>query len=739
MITAVAAGISPSQAQAQELQPALPADSGKAGAGAPESVLDVTSELAAMQSRLEQLLSADADLTTMPLLEERRNLVSRLVLLLSRGSRPPDLPVQVPELPVPIGSGPTYSMTDVDALRDTGDGLKTQVDSLAIRLQNLNDQIDARLSARQRAEEAQRLKVDILSRERDQSKRERLLAEAEVARLEARIAEVEVSRFDRDRQSVRERLGLLRDQLDQVNREIARVRGSQFVDDAHIERIVQAAMEERRRLDGLRRATEQLIVRRETAVDQRGHIEEARQREVQALRERLNVLSDLNLLETGREEAWRQRRWAIEALGTKHQAEAVAVLRRSIEQLETWLRNSSERLTQARAALRLQRLRVDAIPKGAIELPAEQRALQAMQSVVELHERSQEAIGQVERLMRRTWDDLKVAESASTEHWPIIATQKLADAASKVWDYELFSVSDTNRIDGRSVTVEYGVTVGKSVGALLLFFVGWALAWGFSHLVMGWIVRRLGLSAALGRVMQRWVMTLLMLGVLLVVLKLARIPLTVFAFLGGALAIGIGFGTQNIIKNLISGVIILFERKIRVGDIVTIDAVSGTVTAVDLRATTVQGFDGINAIVPNSLLLENRVSNWSIGSPTVRRTLLVGLSYGQDTRRASQVLMNCLNDHNDVLTEPAPEVLFDNFGDDAQVLRLQYWVRLGGGRPGPTIDSDLRHAIAENFVAEKLVIAFPQRDVHLDLQAPLEVRLEAPRTTRQTARHRAKR
>jgi putative cardiolipin synthase len=101
------------------------------------------------------------------------------------------------------------------------------------------------------------------------------------------------------------------------------------------------------------------------------------------------------------------------------------------------------------------------------------------------------------------------------------------------------------------------------------------------------------------------------------------------------LAIGVGFGAQNIIKNLISGVIILFERKVRVGDIVTIDGVSGTVTSVDLRATTVRGFDGIEAIVPNSNLLENRVSNWSYGDPTVRRAIVLGRLVAEATRDAA--------------------------------------------------------------------------------------------------------
>jgi small-conductance mechanosensitive channel len=213
------------------------------------------------------------------------------------------------------------------------------------------------------------------------------------------------------------------------------------------------------------------------------------------------------------------------------------------------------------------------------------------------------------------------------------------------------------------------------------------------------------------------------LAVLLLVLRMARIPLTAFAFLGGALAIGVGFGAQNVIKNLISGVIILFERKIRVGDIVSIGGTAGMVLSVDFRATTVRGFDGIDAIVPNSALLENQISNWSGGNPNVRRAIAVGVAYGSDVRKAAQLIDECARAHASVLTVPPPEVLFDDFGSDALALRLLYWIRLGGARSGPTVDSDLRYAIDDALRTAGIAIAFPQRDVHLDVKGPLQVEL----------------
>lgn len=348
----------------------------------------------------------------------------------------------------------------------------------------------------------------------------------------------------------------------------------------------------------------------------------------------------------------------------------------------------------------------------------------AMQREADALELVQERLQRLQRLLERSRDDLAFAEQRQPAPFVQRVAGALRDGAAAIWRYEMFSVGESSQVDGRTITLQHGVTVGKAVGVVLLFVLGWLVASRLSRFFIQLLVRRLQLTPQLGRVLNRWMMALLLLGVLLVVLELAHIPLTAFAFLGGALAIGVGFGTQNIIKNLISGVIILFERKIRVGDVVTIDGVSGTVTSVDLRATTVRGFDGIEAIVPNSQLLENRVSNWSYGNPVVRRSVDVGLRYGSDARAASEAVLECARADIAVLAEPPPEVLFADFGADAQVLRLQYWLRLDGARSGPTVDSELRHAIAVVFAARGLEIAFPQRDVHLDVRHPLDVRVQ---------------
>jgi potassium-dependent mechanosensitive channel len=208
---------------------------------------------------------------------------------------------------------------------------------------------------------------------------------------------------------------------------------------------------------------------------------------------------------------------------------------------------------------------------------------------------------------------------------------------------------------------------------------------------------------------------------LLLTLNLARIPFTVFAFLGGALAIGVGFGTQTLIKNLVSGMVMLLERQVRVGDTVELDNITGTVTEVNLRSSIVRGFDGVEAIVPNSVFIENKVTNWTHTDRKVRRVIKVGVAYGSPTRETADILADCAKRHGLVLGDPAPLVIFENFGDDALVFALYIWLDLRPGVNSMQVASDLRFMIEKSFADAGIAVAYPQRDVHLDSAKPLRV------------------
>jgi potassium efflux system protein len=197
-------------------------------------------------------------------------------------------------------------------------------------------------------------------------------------------------------------------------------------------------------------------------------------------------------------------------------------------------------------------------------------------------------------------------------------------------------------------------------------------------------------------------------------------------WLVAALGVGIGFGLQEIVANFISGLIILLERPVRVGDIVTVGDTSGTVTRVQIRATTIRTWDRQELLVPNKEFITGRVLNWSLSDEVIRIHFMVGVAYGSDVGKALALIEEAARENATVLKDPAPLVTFEGFGDNSLNLGLRCFV--------PTLNrrletvTALHRAINDKFNAAGIVIAFPQRDVHLDASRPLDIRLSrAPR------------
>lgn len=197
-------------------------------------------------------------------------------------------------------------------------------------------------------------------------------------------------------------------------------------------------------------------------------------------------------------------------------------------------------------------------------------------------------------------------------------------------------------------------------------------------------------------------------------LDFLSIPLAAFAFISGAVAIGIGFGAQNIINNFISGWILMWERPIKIGDFLELGDVKGTVESINTRSTKIRRVDGVHLLVPNSFLLENTVTNWTLVDRLMRTSVIVGVAYGSDVKRVTELLHQAAREHAEILSEPPPKVIFDDFGDNALTFVLNVWVMAQSETGLRGIRSDLRYRIDELFREGEVVIAFPQRDVHLD-------------------------
>jgi small-conductance mechanosensitive channel len=205
--------------------------------------------------------------------------------------------------------------------------------------------------------------------------------------------------------------------------------------------------------------------------------------------------------------------------------------------------------------------------------------------------------------------------------------------------------------------------------------------------------------------------TFLVLGIYLA-LQAVEVNLNSLAFLAGALGVGVGFGLQNIVSNFISGLIILAEAPITLGDRVEVGGTIGRVTEINLRSTTVVTSDNICIIVPNSSLITGTVINWSHGDPTVRTRLPIGVAYGTDVELLRRLLLEVAAENPDILKTPEPDVLFIGYGDSAINFELAVWSSMMVDKP-LRFKSSIYYAIHKTLEANKIEIPFPQRDLHL--------------------------
>jgi small-conductance mechanosensitive channel len=347
-------------------------------------------------------------------------------------------------------------------------------------------------------------------------------------------------------------------------------------------------------------------------------------------------------------------------------------------------------------------------PESAEAARSQHGRLEEIAAQMRLHERSLANQADAQRLQARTLAELDGAlETLSIR-------ERLGDAwtaTGDAWRYELFAVDDSP------------ITVGRvTIGAFLLI-VGLLFS-GFLSRVFGRrLLPRLGFEPGAAAAIESLLYYAFVVGLVLLALRTVNVPLTAFTLLGGAAAIGLGFGSQNVISNFISGLILFAERPIRVGDMIEIDGTYGGVESIGARCTRVRSFTGIHIIVPNSAFLEKNVINWTLSDDRVRTHVSVGVAYGSPVEDVFRLIRQAVDEQPGVLRAPEPVVLFSEFGNDALLFEVHFWIRMRTQMDRRRMESDVRRALDQLFREAQIVIAFPQRDVHLDTSGPLAVRV----------------
>ena len=274
--------------------------------------------------------------------------------------------------------------------------------------------------------------------------------------------------------------------------------------------------------------------------------------------------------------------------------------------------------------------------------------------------------------------------------------QTIKQFCVKVWNTELFG----------SVTI----------GSILLLLILFASVIIIERIVQKQLIRRFlsrtklqpslqfGLSRIIGY-------TLIAVG-FYVAFQLVGVDLSSLAIIAASLGVGIGFGLQNIINNLVSGIIILAERPISIGDRIEVAGVAGRVTKIQLRSTTVVTNDNITMIVPNADFISNTVTNWSHGDPKVRIRVPVGVAYGSDLKLLQRLLLEAAAEHPKALRDPSPVVLFNEFGDSSLNFELGVWTQEMTAAP-IHFTSEMNFIIEQKLRENDIEIPFPQRDLHV--------------------------
>lgn len=260
---------------------------------------------------------------------------------------------------------------------------------------------------------------------------------------------------------------------------------------------------------------------------------------------------------------------------------------------------------------------------------------------------------------------------------------------------------------------DVNITVAKVIQVPLILFVMWFVVTRIGKLIKKTLLAK-KISQDAVHLFTRIYFILSIAILIFTSLEVLSIPLTAFAFVSGAIAIGVGFGAQNIINNFISGWILMWERPIRIGDFLEVGNAKGVVETINTRSTRIRRNDGVHMLIPNSQLLENTVTNWTLIDGNARSSVSVGVAYGSDVILVKKLIQQVLDDHDAILVNPKSSVLFDDFADSSLVFNAIFWVCAESETMLRKVRSDIRFSIYAVFEEHDVVIAFPQRDIHID-------------------------
>ena len=276
---------------------------------------------------------------------------------------------------------------------------------------------------------------------------------------------------------------------------------------------------------------------------------------------------------------------------------------------------------------------------------------------------------------------------------------ELLELVAQIWRFNISTVDGSD------------ITIGKVIQAILLIVLGlYSSRWVSRMLVRG-ILNKTTVHEGAALAFESISFYVLVSAFTLGALALVHIPLTVFTLVGGALAIGLGFGSQTLASNFISGVILLFEQPVRVGDIVEVDGVLGNVVRIGLRSTMVRTPANLDVVVPNNSLLDRKIVNWTLSDSNVRRVITMSIAYASDVKEVEGLILKIAASTPEILQYPTPGFFVVNFGASALECELRFWMSGRSIAECLRVESGLRVTILQELTKHGITIPFPQMEV----------------------------
>lgn len=444
---------------------------------------------------------------------------------------------------------------------------------------------------------------------------------------------------------------------------------------------------------------------------------------VETLQQMIELFESYGQLESFVPEAYEERFVLLNGKSKEERKAALENLINLNQQLNAWEIYAKNELAAVSTNINRIESRASLLPAGDPKLAplAEQR--EVLREKRDLIQRASLSVSSQRQLVTRWIEEHEVREK---DPWYAPLSDSVTrswEMLRRAWNHPVSKYEESIERDGQLVVTQRSVTLGTILLAILLFVVTYLIASHISNRAQRILVGRQVIGENQARTLRNWVMLLVAFLLALATLSYLSIPLTIFAFLAGALAIGVGFGTQTMIKNFISGIILLVERKVRVGDIIEVDTVLGVVSEINTRSSIIRCFNGVETLIPNSLFLENRVINWTLNNRFLRRELKLGVAYGSPTQKVIEILNDAADRHGLIQKDPAPFAIFSNFGDNALEFTLLFWIELNDKTNGMIVESDVRIMIDKKLTEAGIGVPFPQRDIHLGTQKPLQLEL----------------